>query len=164
MATLEPQNPTQGGVDAEMAAHLTDLIVQWGQGKTNIKQIVGLSDDELYAVASQGYFLFLQGKSGPARTIFEGLVAIDPRNAYYYRALGAIYWRLKDPARAIRQFTYAIRVAPREVSSYINRAEVYVAQRQYNLARSDLHFALATARATDAPLVEKARAMLRMIP
>ena len=165
MATQRTADPAApGGVNAEMAAHLTDLIVQWGQGKTSIKQIVGLRDEELYAIASQGYFLFLQGKSTPARVIFEGLVAIDPRNAYYYRALGAIYWRLKDPQRAIRQFTYAIRVAPREVSSYVNRAEIYVAQRQFNLARSDLQFALATARAPDAPLVEKARAMLRMIP
>lgn len=137
--------------------------MRWGQGKIGIKQIVGLSDDEMFAIASQGYFLFLQGKSEPARVIFEGLVALDPRNAYYYRALGAIYWRLKDPARAIRQFTYAIRVAPREVSSYVNRAEIYVAQRQFAQARSDLQFALAAARPAQAPLAAKARAMLTMI-
>lgn len=148
---------------AEMAAHLTDLVVQWGQGKTSIKQMVGLSDEELYAIASQGYFLFLQGKSDPARVVFEGLVAIDPRNAYYYRALGAIYWRLKEPARAIRQLTYAIRVAPREISSYVNRAEIYVAQKQFKLARSDLQFAIASGQVREAALVEKARALLRMI-
>lgn len=163
MATLDSPGASAGAVSEQMAAHLTDLIVRWGQGKIGIKQIVGLSDDEMFAIASQGYFLFLQGKSEPARVIFEGLVALDPRNAYYYRALGAIYWRLKDPARAIRQFTYAIRVAPREVSSYVNRAEIYVAQRQFAQARSDLQFALAAARPAQAPLAAKARAMLTMI-
>ena len=140
------------------------LAGRWSQGQVSLKQIVGLQDAELYAIASQGYFLFLQGKSGPARTIFEGLVAIDPRNAYYYRALGAIYWRLKDPAKAIRQFTYAIRVSPREITSYINRAEVYVAQKQFKLARSDLQFALSTASPADRALAKKARAMLRGNP
>jgi Flp pilus assembly protein TadD len=146
-----------------MAAQLTELVVQWGQGKTSIKQMVGLSDEELYAIASQGYFLFLQGKSEAARTVFEGLVAIDPRNAYYYRALGAIYWRLKEPQRAVRQLTFAIRVSPREISSYVNRAEIYIAQKQFKLARSDLQFAIASAKEHEGPLGEKARAMLRMI-
>src|SRR5512145_1592929 len=90
-------------------ARLSKLVVQWSQGKVSLKQIVGLSEEELYAISSQGYLLFLQGKTESARVIFEGLVAIDPRNPYYYRALGAIYWRLKEPARAIKQFTYAIR-------------------------------------------------------
>ena len=149
--------------NSPMRARLSELIAQWGQGQVSLKQMIGMSDEELYAIANQGYHLFVQGKNDPARVLFEGLVAIDPRNAYYYRALGAIYWRIKEPQLAVRQFTYAIRVAPREISSYINRAEVYVAQRQFKLARSDLQFSLSTAGENDRPLASKARAMLRMI-
>jgi tetratricopeptide (TPR) repeat protein len=148
----------------QMQARMQRLVTQWSQGRVSLKQIVGLSEDELYAVASQGYFMFLQGKVEPARVIFEGLVAVDPRNAYYYRALGAIYWRLKEAPKALKQFTYAIRVAPREVSSYVNRAEIYVAQRQFPQARADLRTALQYATVNDGALVSKARAMLRMIP
>jgi Flp pilus assembly protein TadD len=147
----------------QLQARLHELVDQWGQGRVSLKQVIGMGEDELYAVAAQGYHLFMQGKNEPARVLFEGLVAMDPRNPYYYRALGAIYWRLREPQLAIRQFTYAIRVSPREISSYINRAEVYVAGRQFKLARSDLQFALSTASAAEAPLVNKARAMLRMI-
>jgi len=129
-----------------------------------LKQIVGLSEEELYAIAAQGYNLFLQGKTESARIVFEGLVAIEPRNPYYYRALGAIYWRLKDQAKALKQFTYAIRVAPREVSSYVNRAEVYVAQSQFKLAKDDLGTAVRHAGPFDRALVNKARAMMQMIP
>jgi predicted Zn-dependent protease len=146
-----------------MQARLKGLVDQWSKGRVSLKQIVGLSEEELYAISSQGYYLFLQGKAEPARVLFEGLVAIDPRNAYYYRALGAIYWRLKEPQKAIRQFTYAIRVSPREISSYINRAEVYVATSQFKLAQNDLHFALSNAAPQEAALASKARAMLRMI-
>ena len=142
---------------------LMELVEQWAAGQASLGQIVGLSPDELYAIASQGYFLFLQGKVEPARVLFEGLVAMDPRNAYYHRALGAIYWRLKDSDKAIRQFTYAIRVAPKETSSYINRAEVYVATAQFALARGDLRHALAHAQPSETALVNKARAIVRMI-
>ena len=139
------------------------MVEQWAQGRASLKQIIGLSDDELYAIANQGYYLFLQGKAEPARVLFEGLVAIDPRNAYYYRALGAIYWRLKESQKAIRQFTYAIRVSPQEISSYINRAEVYVANTQFDLAQADLHYALSHAAPHEEALASKARAILRMI-
>ncbi len=147
----------------QLQARLRRLVDQWSQGRVTLKQIMGLSEEELYAVAVQGYFMFLQGKTEPARVIFEGLVAIDPKNAYYYRALGAIYWRLKEPQKAVKQFTYAIRVAPKEMSSYVNRAEVYVAHKQFEQARSDLRTALSLASVNDGPLIRKARAMLRMI-
>src|SRR5687767_12759168 len=139
---------------------LRKLATQWSQGRVTLKQIVGLSDDELYALSTQGYYMFLQGKTEQARVIFEGLVAIDPKNAYYYRALGAIYWRSKDPPKAVKQFTYAIRVAPADISSYVNRAEVLVAQRDFKAARADLTHAVERGGAHDAALVRKARAML----
>jgi tetratricopeptide (TPR) repeat protein len=147
----------------QLQDRLAKLAQDWAGRKVNLKQIIGLSPEELYAVANQGYTLFLQGKTEPARVVFEGLAAIDPRNAYYHRALGAIYWRLKEPQKAIKQFTYAIQAASREISSYINRAEVYVAQRQFKLARADLMYALENARSTDDALIRKAQAILRMI-
>lgn len=147
----------------QMEVRLRKLATEWSKGRVSLKQIVGLNEEELYAIASQGYFLFLQGKTQEALVVFEGLVAIDPRNPYYYRALGAIYWRLKASNKAIKQFTYAIRVAPTDISSHINRAEVYVAQGKFNLARTDLQHAMRHAGTLDQPLLQKARAIMRMI-
>jgi regulator of sirC expression with transglutaminase-like and TPR domain len=96
--------------------------------------------------------------------IFEGLVAIDPKNAYYYRALGVIYWRMKEGQKALKQFTYAIRVAPKDISSYVNRAEVYVSAGHYMKARKDLSYVLDHAGREEAALVSKSRAILSMIP
>ena len=148
---------------AALRPRLEALVARWSRGEADLRQIVGLSEEELYAIANQGYYLFLQGKAEAARVVFEGLVALDPRNAYYYRALGAIYWRLKQNSKAIRQFTYAIRVAPADTASYINRAEVFVATGQFDLAHSDLQQALGQASAAEDLLVQKARAILKMI-
>lgn len=148
----------------QIQERMRKLVSQWSQGQASLKQIVGLSEQELYAIANQGYLLFMQGKTESARVVFEGLVAVDPRNAYYYRALGAVYWRLKEPQKAVKQFTYAIRVAPKETSSYVNRAEVYIAQRQFDAARKDLDYAMRNAGPFEGALVRKARAMLSMLP
>lgn len=142
---------------------LLSLVQQWSRGQTSLKQIMGMSEEELHAIASQGYYLFLEGKAEAAKVLFEGLVAIDPRNAYYFRALGAIYWRLKDSQRAIRQFGYAIKVAPRDVASYINRAEVYVAEKELDAARADLAMALQLVGEGASPLRNKALALQRAI-
>lgn len=138
--------------------------MRWSQGKVSLQEILGLTDAELYSIASQGYLLFLQGKIEAARIIFEGCVACDPKNAYYYRALGCIYWRSGDPGKALKQFTYAIRVAPREVSTYINRAEIYVAAQQWDRARTDLDQAERLAGRHDGALLRKTRAILAMLP
>jgi len=149
----------------QLQQRLVGLAKKWSKGKATLKQIVGLNEEEMYSIASQGYLMFLQGKTEQARVIFEGLVAIDPKNAYYYRALGSIYWRLKKPKRAIKQFTYAIRVSPAEISSYINRAEVHVANKDFDAAKKDLRIALSkgTNDVENAPLVNKARAMMLML-
>ena len=90
----------------QLKAKVLPLIEQWSRGEITLKDIKGYTDEELYAIASQGYFFFLQGKIEPARIIFEGLVAIDPKNAYYYRGLGVIYFQLKNLEKALRQFSY----------------------------------------------------------
>lgn len=143
--------------------HLATVLPQWAAGQVTLKDIKGYTDDELYAIAHTGYFFLMQGKNQEARTLFEGLVAIDPRNDYYYRALGVIFHKLGDDERAIKQFGYAIRVNPRSLAAYVNRAEVFIAQGRYGEASQDLQKALAAAGPRDAALARKARALLRVV-
>ncbi len=148
----------------QMRKRLESLVSRWAQGKVTLQEILGRTDAESYSVASQGYLLFLQGKTETARILFEGCVACDPKNAYYYRALGCIYLRSGESAKALKQFTYAIRVAPREVSAYINRAEIYVSAQQWDKARTDLNQAMRLAGRNEGALVKKARAIMAMLP
>ena len=143
-------------------AHLPTILPRWAAGKVTLKEIKGYTDDELYAIAHTGYFYLMQGKNAEARTLFEGLVAIDPRNDYYYRALGVIFHKLEDPDRALKQFGYAIRVNPRQPSAYVNRAEVHIAQGRKAEAGQDLQRALQLVGPKDGQLARKARALLRV--
>ena len=139
---------------------LPALLPRWASGQVTLKELKGYTDDELYAIAHTGYFFLMQGKNNEAKTLFEGLVAVDPRNDYYYRALGVIFHKLGDADRAIKQFGYAVRVSPRAPAAYVNRAEVYISLSRWPDAAADLRKGLEHMGPRDVALARKARALL----
>ncbi len=149
--------------DLPSADKTQQLLARWAAGKVTLKEIKGYSDDELYAIAHTGYFFLMQGKNSEAKTLFEGLVAIDPRNDYYYRALGVIFHKLGDAERAIKQFSYAIQVSPKSAAAYVNRAEVFVSLGRSQEAGADLRKALEVVSAKEPQLARKARALLGVV-
>ena len=151
------------GEALQSPAQIQQLVTRWAAGRVTLKEIKGYTDDELYAIAHTGYFFLMQGKNAEARTLFEGLVAIDPKNDYYYRALGVIFHKMGDAERAIKQFSYAIQVNPRASPAYVNRAEVYVSLGRSAEAGSDLRKALEVITPREPQLARKARALLGVV-
>lgn len=158
----EAQLAKRGGVDQlEMAPGAE--VKKWARGDATLMEIKGYTAEELYFIAQHGYTLFLNGKIQDAQVVFEGLVAIDPRNDYYYRALGVVYHRRGDAERAIRQFSNALKVAPNSVAAYVNRAEVHISRRDFDAALEDLDRGIRVARSPDEPIVRKARALRSLL-
>ncbi len=151
------------GVGEANPQQMQQLLTRWAAGRITLKELKGYSDDELYAIAHTGYFFLMQGKNTEARTLFEGLVAIDPKNDYYYRALGVIFHKLGDAERAIKQFSYAVQVSPKAAASYVNRAEVYVSLGRSAEAAADLRKALEVVTIKEPALARKARALLGVV-
>jgi Tfp pilus assembly protein PilF len=139
---------------------LQQKIQRWALGKTSLKNIKGYSEEDLYAIAQTAYFYMMQGKLPQARTLFEGLVAIDPRQEYYYRALGLVCQRMGETERALKQFTYALRINPQSVPALINKAEIHIAQIQYAEAVIELEKA-STLPSHDERLKTKALTLLQ---
>lgn len=138
-------------------------VQRWAKGEATLQELKGYSHEELYAIAQHAYTIFLNGKIRDAQVIFEGLVAIDPRNDYYYRALGVMYHRQGDAERAIRQFTHAVTVAPRLPTAYVNRAEVHISRRDYSKALTDLDYAIRVASDPSSAISKKAIALRGLI-
>ena len=155
--------PSEGLQSQQPPRDVQALLTRWAAGKITLKELKGYTDDELYAIAHTGYFFLMQGKNNEAKTLFEGLVAIDPKNDYYYRALGVIFHKLGDTDRAIKQFTYAITVNARAAPSYVNRAEVYLSLNRNPEAAGDLRKALELCTPREAALAKKARALLGVV-
>ena len=149
--------------DQELLKNPGGAVKRWAKGEATLQELKGYSSEELFAVASQGYTLFLNGKVRDAQVVFEGLVAIDPRNDYYYRALGVVYHRQGDAERALRQFSHAITVAPRSSAAYVNRAEVHISRREREKALKDLEAAIRVSRDPSHPITRKAVALRSLL-
>ena len=148
---------------AKTEKEMEALMPRWANGEITLKEIKGYSEEELISIARIGYFLLMQGKNEEARVVFEGLVAVEPRNDYYYRALGVIFQKMGDDERAIKQFGYAIHLNPASAQSFINRAEVYIALGKNAEAESDLHKALGQMNNQTQQLSKKAWALYQVI-
>ena len=157
----------QGGLASEIvqrnidspSAEPAEFVNKWARGEVTLRDVKGYTPEHLFHIAQTGYTLYLNGKFKDAQVVFEGLVAVDPRNSYYYRALGVVLHRRGDAEGAIQQFSRAIKVSPRGVTAYVNRAEVHISRRDFRTALKDLDAAIRTARDTSDPIVRKANAL-----
>ncbi len=117
---------------------LRQLLQRWADGKATLKEVRGYSDEELYAVAKTAYFFYYQGRIPEARTLFQGLYAVDPVNPYFARALGVIELAAGNPQGALAAYDVAIKLAPDDPASYVGRAEVRLSLNQRPQAQEDL--------------------------
>jgi type III secretion system low calcium response chaperone LcrH/SycD len=117
---------------------LAQRLQKWADGKATLKDVRGYTDEELYSIARMGYFFFYQGKLDQARTVFQGLYAINPTDAYFAKALGVVEMAANNPAGALAAYDVALKIAPQDAAAYAGRAEVKLAQGQKAPAVDDL--------------------------
>jgi len=138
---------------------LASSLQRWADGKTTLKEVRGYSDDELYAVARMAYFLYFQGKLEEARTLFQGLYAVNPVDPYFANALGVVELASGNEHGAMAAYDVAIKLAPDDPSGYVGRAEVHLVQGQKSQAVEILRRA-ASVGGPDHALKPKVSAML----
>ena len=145
--------------DPNDPAALTQRLQKWAEGKGTLKDVRGYSDEELYSIARIGYFYFYQGKIQEARTLFQGLYAVNPLDPYFAKALGVVEMASGNAVGALAAYDVALRLAPQDSAAYVGRAEVKLSQGQRSQAADDLRRANQFAPAED-PLKSKISAML----
>ena len=109
-----------------------------------------------------GYFFYYQGKYEEARTIFQGLYAVNPLDPYFAKALGVVEMASKNPAGALAAYDVCLKLSPQDSAAYVGRAEVKIAQGQRSGAVDDLRRAAQFVDAQD-PLKEKIAALLQRL-
>ena len=93
---------------------------------------------EIELVAERAYQLHLQGRHSEAAIIFEGLLAIDPRNAYCLEALTALSLRLGSAQDAIKYADRALALVPDNLEALACRCEANILLNRFPDARKDL--------------------------
>ena len=72
-----------------------------------LKEVRGITNDELEAVYSLGFGYYNTGKFEDAQKLFEFLVLFDHLSTKYWFALGAVQQARKDFQRAIASYGYS---------------------------------------------------------
>lgn len=81
------------------------------RGEITFAQLEGMTAHEAQAVARMGHELFRRGRLADARTLFEGLSALNPLDPYPHQVLGAICEREGEPAAARKHYDVCLSLA-----------------------------------------------------
>ncbi|MFW6369179.1 MAG: hypothetical protein ACOC0J_01195, partial [Myxococcota bacterium] len=80
------------------------LLRRFIKGEITFAQLEGMSADDALRLAESGHALFRSGRLKEARTIFEGLAAVNPLDPYPHQVLGAVCEREEESEEALRHY------------------------------------------------------------
>lgn len=129
------------------------------KGEMNLREFHAISGPEMLQMALIGFRMYEQGKYQEAKTIFSGLIQLDPGESYYYTALGAVYLAEEELDFARRNFDMAIVLNPKEVAPYVNRGEVNLRDGKILEAAEDFAKAVQLDPEFKDPLTQRARVL-----
>ncbi len=144
------------------AAALKERLQKWADGRSTLKDVRGYADEELYAIARMAYFFFYQGKIDEARSLFQGLYAVNPLDTYFAKALGVVEMAAGNPQGALAAYDVALKISPDDAAAYVGRSEVRLAQGERRQAIDDLRRADMYCRVGD-PMKSKISALLQSL-
>lgn len=150
------QKPTEGW---QKLLYTEERKAQVDAGKMNLRDYHAISGPEMLQMALIGFRMYEQGKYSEAKTIFSGLIQLEPTEAYYFTALGAVYLAEEDLDQARTYFDLAIGLNPKEVAPFVNRGEVNLRSGKILEAAEDFAAAVALDPKFEDPLTQRARVL-----
>jgi Flp pilus assembly protein TadD len=114
---MTPQIPK---LDSETVHRLR----RFARGELTWAEVEGWTWEDAKAIAKVGCDLAADGRLNEALVIFQGMVAINPRDAGAHAALGTVFQKLDDKAKALAAYEAALAVDPRNVVALANRGEL----------------------------------------
>ncbi|MFL5320160.1 MAG: tetratricopeptide repeat protein [Myxococcaceae bacterium] len=139
--------------------HTPERVDKYLRGEMTLAELNGISGPEMLEMAVVAFQMYEQGKYEEAKVIFQGLASLEPREAYFATALGAVHLAQENLDDAERYFNVAITLNPQELSSYVNRGEVYLRKGKIIEAAEDFKKVLELDPEQKDPLTARARVL-----
>lgn len=150
------KEPTPGW---EKLLYSEERKAKLAKGEITLRDYHAISGPEMLQMALIGFRMYEQGKYTEAKTIFSGLIQLEPTEAYYYTALGAVHLAEEDLELARRAFDMAIVLNPKEVAPFVNRGEVNLRDGKILEAAEDFAKAVQLDPKFEDPLTQRARVL-----
>ena len=107
-----------------------------------------------------GAMHYQQGNLDKARTIFEGLVELDPFSGDARSALGAVLTLQQEDELAEQHLTKAVEIDPEGIAPHVNLGEVFIRRQRIEDAMVHLRKAIELDPNETDPGANRARAMV----
>lgn len=130
-------------------------------GKTQtVREKLSISPEEFHEMGRVGAMYYQQGNFEKARTIFEGLVELDPESANAHSALGGLLTLQQEDTAALEHLTRAVELDPSKIAPYVNLGEIYIRQQRIEDAVANLKKAIELDPGEQDAGANRARAMV----
>ena len=127
----------------------------------SIREKIGMSREEFLEMGRIGGVYYQQGNYEKARTIFEGLVELDPDSSDAHSALGGVLTQTREnDDEALIHLNKAVELDPSQIAPYVNRAEICIRKILLEEAVADLKKAIDLDPDEKDPGANRARAMV----
>ena len=113
-------------VDPEKSAYHPSHLDKFIMGQMTLGDLEGVTKQQQYEIAQVGHGYLSSGKLEEARKIFEGLLALDPYDAYFHTCIGSIAQQEEKYEEAEAAYTKALSINPYSATAYANRGEIRV--------------------------------------
>ncbi|HEX4486917.1 MAG TPA: tetratricopeptide repeat protein [Terriglobales bacterium] len=125
-------------------------------------QILDIPETKIQALAALGYNQYQQGKLDDAKTLFDGVTALDPKSYLGYAGLGAIALAKQTPdlESAFTNLSKAAELNPNDATVQANLGETLLRQGKVDVAKSHLEKAFALDPGHNDPGANRARAIV----
>ncbi|KFE71772.1 tetratricopeptide repeat protein [Hyalangium minutum] len=153
-----PQKP--GSAKAPSKEELGEMLVA---GDITPAQYLGLSQKQLYEIATMGNNMLKRGDLEKARDIFLGLVAASPYDSVFHVNLAFAYHQLKQLPEALEEYTTSLRLNIANVDALVGRSELYLQEGKLEDALKDILAALKLDPEAKRDTTKRARATLAML-
>ena len=91
--------------------------------KTDWREVLGWSDEQLEDIRNAGYAYIRQGKYETALSFYKALVVLNPQNSYDLQTLGALYLQTGDNEQAIKYLDRALQLEGNHSPTLLNMAK-----------------------------------------
>ncbi len=145
--------------DYEKLLYTPERQAKLQKGELSLRDYHAISGPEMLQMALIGFRMYENGKYSEAETVFNGLIALEPREAYYYTALGAVYLAQEQFERAKHNFDMAVTFNPKELAAFVNRGEVHLRLGNIMEAAQDFKAAVDLDPSGKDPLTIRARVL-----
>lgn len=151
----------KAGVD--LLAYDPARVLAFMEGRITLGDLQGIGKDAQYRMAETGFQYLAEGKLDLARDVFEGLLALDPFDAYFHTAMGSVAQQTGELEAAEASYGRALEINPFSATAYANRGEVRVMLGKLVEAADDIAKALAEDPEGKEPATQRARATAVML-